>query len=464
LFDEIAKLFAGGALRPLPHRTFDYADAEGAFRLMQSAGHVGKIVLAAGRVLPRRSATASAFAAGPGAYVVTGGLDGFGREAARWLARHGARKLALVSRRGPAAEGAEELVAEFAELGIKAKAYAVDVSDEARLAATLNAVRADLAPISGIVHAAVAMDDALLSGLDAARFERALAPKLRGAQALDRLTRQDPIDLFLLFSSVTTPLGNPGQGNYVAANAAIEALAENRHAEGLPALAVQWGPIGDVGYLAREHQVSDMLVKQLGGAHLSAQDALDRIPALLASGVPVAGVATVRWGALKSRLPLIASSIFSEMAMSATDEAGEVDLAALLADLSPDEARERVTGLLVEEVARIMKLAPERVEAQRPLAELGMDSLMAVELRLAVEQRFGLSIPLLALSEGATLAAMASRIIRGLGSDRDVSPTDEASQFLERLARLEGSASSIPAAEAIPAIEPGMAAVAAGAP
>ncbi|QJU57632.1 polyketide synthase [Sphingomonas sp. AP4-R1] len=464
LFDEIADLFAEGALRPLPHRTFDYADAEGAFRLMQSAGHIGKIILAPGPVAPQRIASAASFAAGPGTYIVTGGLDGFGREAARWLARNGARKLALLSRRGPAVEGADALIAEFADAGVEAKAYAVDISDEAALAKTLATIRTDLAPISGVIHAAVVMDDALLTALDADRFARALAPKLKGADALDRLTRADPVDLFLLFSSVTTPLGNPGQGNYVAANAAIEALAERRQAEGLPGLAVQWGPIGDAGYLARETHVSEMLTKQLGGAHLSAQEALDRIPALIASGTPVAGVATVRWGAMKSRLPLIASPLFSDMALSAADEAGEVDLAELLADLSPEEAKERVTGLLIEEVARIMKLAPERVEAQRPLAELGMDSLMAVELRLAVEQRFGLSIPLLALSEGATLAAMAARIIRGLGGDGDAAPADETSKMMERLALHEGGPNGVPAAEAIPAVEPGMAAAAATAP
>ena len=464
LFDEIATLFAEGALRPLPHRTFDYADAESAFRLMQSAGHVGKIVLTLGARVPHGIAPAATFVAGAGTYVVTGGMDGFGREAARWLARTGARKLALLSRRGPAVEGADALMVEFAEAGVTAKAYAVDVSDEAALAKTLDVIRRELAPIAGVIHAAVAMDDALLGSLDAKRFARALAPKLGGAEALDRLTRQDPVDLFLLFSSVTTPLGNPGQGNYVAANAAIEALAERRHAEGLPALAIQWAPIGDAGYLARETQVSEMLTKQLGGEHLSAQDALDSIPALLASGVPVAGVASIRWGAMKSRLPLIASPLFSEMAMSAVDEAGEVDLTALLADLSPDEARERVTSLLIEEVARIMKLAPERVEAQRPLAELGMDSLMAVELRLAIEQRFGMSIPLLALSEGVTLGAMAGRIIRGLGGESDVAPTDEKAKMMERLAFHEGAGGGIPATEAVPAVEPSMAAVAAGAP
>ena len=439
LFDEITDLFAKGALRPLPHRTFDYADAEDAFRLMQVSGHIGKIVLTPGDTLPMALPNPKPFVANENrAYIVTGGLDGFGLEAARWLARHGAKHLALMSRRGPATPNAGAVLAEFAAAGVEARAYAVDVGDEAALATILDNVRKGQAPIGGVIHAAVAMDDALLGALDAERFARALHPKLGGADLLDRLTRGDEIGLFLLFSSVTTAFGNPGQGNYVAANAAIEAIAARRHAEGLPALAVQWGPIGDAGYLARETQVSDMLSRQLGSAHLSAQEALDTLPALLAANAPVAGMATIRWASLRRQLPLMESPLFAEMGGTATDEAAEVDLKALLADCSPDEARDKVSALLVEEVARIMKLAVDRVEPQRPLAELGMDSLMAVELRLAVEQRFGISIPLLALSEGATLTAMASRIVRSLGGEGEA-PGDEKAQMAERLARYEGT-------------------------
>lgn len=464
LFDEITDLFAKGALRPLPHRTFDYADSEDAFRLMQASGHIGKIVLTPGDTLPAALPAARPFAANENhTYVVTGGLDGFGLEAARWLARHGAKHLALMSRRGPATPNADAVLAEFAATGVDARAYAVDVGDEALLATALDAIRADQAPLGGVIHAAVAMDDALLGALDTDRFARALHPKYGGADALDRLTRSDDIGLFLLFSSVTTAFGNPGQGNYVAANAAIEAVATRRHAAGLPGLAVQWGPIGDAGYLARESQVSDMLSRQLGSAHLSAQEALETLPALLAANIPVAGMATIRWASLRRQLPLMESPLFAEMGSAIAEEAGEVDLKALLADCSPEEARDKVTGLLVEEVARIMKLAVERVEPHRPLAELGMDSLMAVELRLAVEQRFGISIPLLALSEGATLTAMAGRIVRGLGSESEA-PADEKAQIAERLARYEGASVEGPADGATAPSEPSMAAAAATSP
>jgi phthiocerol/phenolphthiocerol synthesis type-I polyketide synthase C len=461
LFAEIAGLFADGALRPLPYRLYDYADVEDAFRLMQSSGHIGKIVLTPGAVPPVATAPVNPFAArADRAYLVTGGLDGFGLEAARWLVRQGARHLALVSRRGPATPDADGVLAAFAQEGVDARAYAADVSDDHALAETLTAVRTDQAPLGGVVHAAVAMDDALLGQLDADRFARALAPKLAGAEALDRLTRDDPVDLFLLFSSVTTAFGNPGQGNYVAANSAIEAVAERRRAVGLPALAVQWGPIGDAGYLARETQVSTLLSRQLGNAHMTAAQALDALPTLLATGRATTGMAAIRWGALKGSLPLLDAPQFADLDASAIDTAAEVDLRALLAECSPEEAQARVTAMLVEEVARIMKLAAERIETQRPLAEFGMDSLMAVELRLAVEQRFGVAIPLLALSEGATLGAMAARIVRDMSGT--AVPADDKARLAERLQKLEGGPAG-PAGGAEAPSETGLAAAGANA-
>jgi acyl carrier protein len=283
-----------------------------------------------------------------------------------------------------------------------------------------------------VVHAAVAMDDALLFQMNADRFARALRPKLDGARHLDRLTRTDPVDLFLLYSSITTTFGNPGQSNYVAANAAMEAVAEQRHRDNLPALAVQWGPIGDAGYLTRETGVAALLERRLGSANLTAETALNALPLLLAAGRPVATYADIAWGALRSSLPVLEGPMFAALG-GAGAEIAPVDLRELLATLPPDEAQEKVTELLVKEVARILKLSPERIDARAPLGEFGMDSLMAVELRLAVEQRFGIVIPVLALSEGATLAVLANRVVRGLG---DGKPDGDA-ELRGRIARFE---------------------------
>ena len=456
LLAEVAGLFAEGRLRPLPHRVFEFDDAVEAFRLMQSAGHIGKVVLVPGACPPPAAAVPATWAArADRTYVVTGGPTGFALEAARWLVASGARHLAFLSRRGAAAPEAGEALA---SLGVESCALACDVADEAALAATLEQVRAGMPPIGGVVHAAMVLDDALLTRLDEARFARVLAPKWGGAEALDRLTRGDPVELFLLFSSVTAAFGNPGQGNYVAANAALEAVAERRHREGLPALAVGWGPIGDAGYLTRATAVGDALAKRLGTAHLRAADALAALPTLLASGVAAVGYADLRWTALRGSLPLIASPMFAEMTAGAAEEASEVDLRALIEGRTAEEARGLVAGLLVQEVAAILKLAPDRVDPARPLAELGMDSLMAVELRLAMEQRFGVTLPVLALSEGTTLASMARRVVGTLQAEMPEALPDAAvGDVAAMLARYEpGTAPELPGVPAEIAAAPAM--------
>ena len=425
LLGEITGLLETGALRPLPYRSFEFGAAVDAFRLMQSAGHVGKVILEPGPTPPMATGTAIAFAARPdGAYVVTGGLSGFGLETARWLVRHGARHLALLGRRGAATPGADAALAAFAAEGVMAQAFATDVGNPAALAATLDAIRAALPPIRGVVHAAMVMDDAFLPALDTARFAAVLDPKWGGAEALDALTRTDPVELFLLFSSITTVLGNPGQASYVAANAALEALAERRQAEGLPALAIGWGPIGDAGYLARSPEVSEALARRLGTAHLNAADALDVLPAMLASGEAVVHYAELA-GARRAQLPLLGSPLYEALALRGAEVDGPAgDLRTIIAGRTPEDARRVVAEALAHEVAAILQLPPGQVDITRPLASFGMDSLMAVELRTAVEARFGVNVPLFSLSEGVTLLAMAGKLVSPLLGDASEAAPD----------------------------------------
>ena len=415
VFDEIAELMERGVLRPLPHRLFRFGQATDAFRLMQSAGHIGKIVLTPE---PDGIAVVAAPArwkpTAEGTYVVTGGLSGFGLETARWLVDHGVRSLALLGRRGAATPGAAEAVAEFVARGVLARAEAVDVGDEKALDAALTEIRATMLPIRGVVHAAMVLDDALLPQLDEARFLRVLRPKLAGGMALDRLTRQDPIETFLLFSSITTTLGNPGQANYVAANAGLEAIAARRRAEGLPGMSVGWGPIADVGYLSREHAVSEALAARMGGAHLQSRTALDQLPVLLASGSSHVDLSRMRWGQMRAHLPHLATPQFTEVMRGEAADGGTVDLARLLSESTPEEARALVGEILTEEVAAITKAPNHQIDLSRSLTDLGMDSLMAVELRMSLERRFGGNLPLLSLADGSSIGSIAVRIVRHL--------------------------------------------------
>ncbi len=440
VLDEVRALFAAGTLRPLPYRRFGFAEAVEAFRLLQSSGHVGKVVL-----LPEPTPAPAAVAPIPtgGVHVITGGLSGFGLEAARFLARQGVRSLALLSRRGVETPGAAAALAALTEAGVDARGFACDIAEEAPLAQVLGFVRREMGPIVGVVHAAMVLDDARLSDLDAGRFSAVLRPKLAGALALDRLTRDDPVSMFVLFSSVTTVIGTPGQAAYVAANATLEALAARRRAEGLAGLAVQWGPIGDAGYLTREARVGEMLERMLGGAPLSAAQALEALPRLLAAGRPVVGLADVAWSDLRGRLPGLAGPYWSELPVVSRRTDGGLRLRGQIAEMAPEAALAALVEVLGEALAEILKLPASAINADRPVVGFGVDSLMAVELRTAVEARLGVQVPLLALGADTTLRAMAERLRQIIQSGAPA----EAEELAAAIMRHEGVAADQPPAE-----------------
>ncbi|MBC7432324.1 MAG: SDR family NAD(P)-dependent oxidoreductase, partial [Rubritepida sp.] len=289
LLASIAQRLGNGLFQPLPFARREADEAEAAFRTLQASGQIGKLVI----VPPAQVAAAPVrdWHPGAGTVVVLGGMQGFGLAAARWLAARGVSRLALVPRRGPATPGGD---AALAMLGPDARAHACDATDAAALAATLAEIRRQ-GPITGVAHAAAVFEDGTAAGLDTRRTARVLAAKLTIAEHLDRLTADDPLTLFLLFSSATVPVGSPGQAAYVAANAAMEAVARRRAARARPACAVQWGPIGDAGVLGGDEATAAGLSRRLGAVALPAAQCLAALPAILASGVPVVGVARILW-------------------------------------------------------------------------------------------------------------------------------------------------------------------------
>ncbi len=414
LLAEISTLLGDGSIRPLAHRVFRYSESEDAFRLMQASGHIGKIVLvpdaqseAMVRDQPRFTARRD------GTYLVTGGIDGFGFEAARWLAENGAGAIALVSRRGSQTPRCAERVAELEAAGAAVQVYRGDIGDRASVAQLLDELRAVQPPLRGVVHAAAVIEDRLTADLAPSDVAAVLRPKIDGALALDELTREDPIELFLLFSSATTLLGAPGQGAYVAANAALEALARRRHTEGRPALAVMWGPIADAGYLAERPQAREALARRLGALPVPAAEALAALPAMLASGLPVVAYAAPVWGETARALPILAAPLFSEVREGGgvVEDDGLLDR---LRHLEAGAAQTLLRNIVLEEAGRILRQPADEIDPAQPLSQMGMDSLMAVELRLALEGRLRVDLPLVSLAEGTSVTSIATRLANAL--------------------------------------------------
>ena len=448
LFRSMMSLFEQGAFRPLVHRTFPAPRITEAFRCMQQSGHIGKIVVTyedAERIetahpVPAKSAPLSLD--GQSSYLVSGGLGGFGLATASWLAEKGAGKLILVGRSGASTPEAQARVEEIRSRGTEVDIREADVCDRVALAELMATIDGGDRPLRGVVHAAMVLDDALVVNQSAESFGKTFDPKALGAFNLHELTRDRPLDFFVLFSSVTTSFGNPGQSNYVAGNLYLESLALRRLALGLPGLAVGFGPIGDSGYLARNERLRDALEARTGGRALTARQALDQLEQLLQSGSSGVAVANLDWRILRRTLNAVRTSRFARLDPFAEEGGKGDDIHDLLAGLSAAEVQETVTGLLTEQVAKVLRLPVERVERNVSIYDLGMDSLMAVELHMAVEEQFHIHVPVMAVTEGASITALAGRIAVQLGS-RGVATAGEGdanarSQVVERLAARHG--------------------------
>ncbi len=428
MMDEVVGHFERGDFCPLPYRAFDWHNASEAFQAMQSALHVGKLVVRPPTppmvtVMPPKQ-----FAPGPGAHLVIGGTGGFGFETALWLAEQGAKTVIVASRRGRFAPELEARAEAARATGAQIIAETLDVTDPAAVDGLLETLRRAHGRIAGIIHAAMVLDDGLIANLTPARIAAVLAPKVTGAKNLDRATRprklEEKLDYFVAYSSATAMIGNPGQASYVAANGYLQGLMRRRRAEGLPGLAVAWGAIADAGALTRDADVAAKLERISGISAMPAHEALGYLGGLLAEGDAIPATVTcaaIRPNAMLRELPLLQTPAFGTLfaaAESGHQETG-FDLAAMIAGKSEAEARILVANMVAAEVARILRLAAEDIDPVRPLDELGMDSLMSIELRMGIETRFGVELPVVAISSGVNVNDLAARLIAGASGKRE---------------------------------------------
>ncbi|MEU3752670.1 type I polyketide synthase, partial [Streptomyces olivoreticuli] len=348
-----------------------------------------------------------------GTILVTGGTGGLGGQVAHWLADAGAEHLVLTSRRGPRAPGAQELAAELTARGVRVTVAACDTADRDALAAVLADIPADL-PLTGVVHAAGVLDAGMLEALTPERFETVLRPKTTAALHLHELTRDLDLEMFVMFSSVSGSVGQAGQANYAAANAFLDALAEHRRGQGLPATSVAWGPWADLG-MATDRDLADRASRD-GLILMAATPALAALRQALAQGAANLTVADVDWTAYAPALtavrpsPLLADLPEARSALATADGPRE-DRSPLRDRIGALPAAEQERALLHvvrEEVAKALGHAsPDTVDVQRAFRVLGFDSLMAVELRNRLSAATGLRLPATLLFDHPTPTAVA---------------------------------------------------------
>ncbi|MEU3855343.1 type I polyketide synthase [Streptomyces sp. NPDC029554] len=501
----VAALVGQGALEALPHTVYPAEKAADAFRLMAQSRHTGKIVLSFGpqtAVVNPRGRTVTVHA--EGTYLITGGAGGIGGQLALWLADQGARHLLLtgrsvlpdldepISSNHPQAD-AVAVVKQLRERGVQVKYEAVDVADaQAMQQLFVSRRRTGLPPVRAVFHAAGIIDYTPLSDMNAAEMDRVLAAKVSGAWNLHRSLNEEPLEAFVLFSSGSALLSSPMLGGYAAGNAFLDALAHHRHSRGLPATVVNWGFWDSVGMVARKEQQEERTLLPQGMSSFSPADGLELLGRILAEGRLHTAVLPADWPAWARAYPSAAAAPLltyltgvNQPAASADPTPAQPEAVAPAPAPVPGEPRpatpapaapqtppvpaatvrpapqvttsaqgvpsSELVEFLRQEAAVVMGLRAERVNVSRPLNRLGMDSLMAVELRTRIERRYQVKLPMVQLLKDGTITTVAQALAAELDAARSTADSGIAAAAAPVNADVpEGPAAapSTPAAEA----------------
>jgi len=426
LFADVMRHFEAGDYKPLNFTRFETTGAIDAFRYMSQRKNVGKVVVAmtvATGGPPVESAAAEPPAATVrhnGTYLITGGLGALGIRVARWLAEQGAGTIVLLARRAPSAD-VETTLNSIREIGARVVVLSGDVTDAASLAGALAQLPHDAPPLRGIIHAAGVLADGVLIDMSLEQLDRPMSPKVAGAWNLHAATLDQPLDFFALFSSVASVLGSPGQANYAAGNAYLDALAHARRAQGLPATAINWGPWAGSG-MAAEAGRSDA-VKSRGMGLIDPEQGLDLLERIVRTDVAQVAVMDARWDdmlrLLGSRRPALLDRIAADVTTTGADTThSRVDHAFRKQLSESDEAMQQslVRDYIRVELARIMGIEPAGLEVDQPLSTFGLDSLLALELKNNLEGRLDFTLPMAKLMEGPSIKSLATETVQILAA------------------------------------------------
>ena len=429
LIAGLVEQFAAGVLQPLPREIFALEQAHDAFRYMAQARHIGRVI-----VCPEREARSTEIRR-DGAYLLTGGNSGLGLKVAEWLSARGAGEVITMGRSLPAAEAAPLLDAMRAQ-GTVVTVCQGDVSQSADVQ---RALRSQL-PLRGVFHCAGIVDDGALLQQNRERFQRVIAPKIAGACHLHRLTCNSPLDYFVLFSSVASLLGSPGQTSYASANAFLDAVAHYRRSHHLPALSIDWGAWSETGMAVR-HKVIERSA-ETGILGITTHEGLSALETLIGSDSGAQTiVASVNWlQYLANDIPAGQRKFLSGLEGSQQSRqprekshAKQESWLPRLETIAKSRWKDLLAQLIEEKIRLTLRLdLTQPITPGQPLQELGLDSLLSIELRNALGIAINRTLPATLLFNYPTLQALTDCLFRELGGDVVPAPTDRKAKPVRR--------------------------------
>ena len=425
LLKVVADLVETKELHPLPFRAFPACRIDSAFRLMAQGKHTGKVVVSFPEpfISRRGESPVPAFGVDPdGSYLITGAFGGFGKVVAEWLADCGARHLVLSSRSGPSTPEAKAFVSALREREVDVQVMLADAGSPGDVDSLLDGIFKAGHPLKGVFHLAMVIDDAPIASLTSARMRSVVDPKAMGAWLLHEKTQSMELDYFVMFSSVSSIFGNPAQGNYAAANAFLDALAQHRHAIGLPALVINWGALGGEGYVARNERVAEYLARQ-GTTPLSPREVTLLMETFLSAGTTQALALRADWAKWRTSFrgsqenPLM-ERIFADGVEGQESGGSKSDWRLKIESAAPDKRSDIIMLAVLDIVGSVLRVKPESLRPDQPLTDLGLDSLMAVEIETSLDGVLGVALPPASLMRARTIQQIALLIAEYMAASK----------------------------------------------
>ena len=416
LFQQSIDYFVANKFPAHPVKVFPISQLADAFQFMAGARHIGKIIVAMEGEVKIAPPTTIEFKEN-GTYLLTGGASGFGLSIAEWMSTKGAKNLVLMSRNGPKTDFEKAIVARMTKNGTNIMIAKGDVSIKADVDRIFAEMKKSMPPLKGIQHAAMVLDDGSIPEMDHERYMRVFEPKAVGCWLLHEATKSMDLDHFISFSSISAIYGNPGQVSYVGANSFLDNFSGWRRSQGLPATTINWGVIGDVGFVARTGTVGGLLYKQ-GWKAFSLQQALGVLEQMLLNN-PVQRVATDSdWEMIGGFYPHSASSsrfahLVHEKKLNTGSGMGSGDgaLKATLLEAKPEEQINIFLTQLKDTFARVLGTTADKVNTAEPVTKYGLDSLMANQVRNWIQSNIGIDYSMMRIMRGPTMEEMTTQIL-----------------------------------------------------
>ena len=425
LFRTVVQHIEDGAWRPLPVQTFSSSDPSAPFHFMAQARHVGKIAIRMDRdvlVLPSsesNGANAHKLFSSNATYLITGGLGGVALTVAEWMAQNGAGHLVLLSRRVPSTESLQA-IRRMEESGAIVFPIRADVTRAADIATVLDAIHTTMPPLKGIMHTAAVVDDALVKDLSPGRFVPVMMPKIVGAWNLHESTLQEDLDFFVLFSSIGAVHPQPGMGSYAAANAFLDAFSYYRRSLGRPAITVNWGGWDQIG-LARAAGTGRSIdgYMQEGMRVFSGEEACALLRRALESNpaqviaVPIDASQFAEFHGLDKIPPAFSGLVSRTSNTDVASSRSEIVNSLTEAD-SIQQRQELLESYLQEVLGKVLKLATRKIDRERPLGSMGLDSLMGLEFVRRLSNALQIAVPATVVFNYPTIQQLALHLLRRL--------------------------------------------------